>query len=73
MPQSGRDPVVRKNHIEVRGSCPKNYIVSLCDISRLRDPTFLISCCGVGLPSLDLKFKVQEGAGLSPYVVNDIL
>ena len=52
MPQSGRDPVVSKNHN-----------VSHYDISRLRDPAFLIFCCGVGLLSLDLKFKEQEGSG----------
>jgi hypothetical protein len=32
----------------------------------------IVSPCDI-LPSLDLKFKEQEGAGLKPYVKNDIV
>jgi hypothetical protein len=39
-------------------------------ISRLRDPAFIILCCGVGPLSLDLKFKEQGGVG-STHVLNE--
>ena len=51
--------------------------MSLCDISRLRDPAFcpkghlrLILCCGVGLLSLDLKFK-EQGWDVSEFPLRD--